>query len=88
MAKLEYFAMVEEIDAYAHDLAMEICFNYPHMPPRDILKNINHCDGLETWKIYKKYFRKARWLHVRNELLRKTYRWLPEVERQFLWLTK
>ena len=79
--------MVEEIDAFAHDLAMEICYHYPEHDYKNVLKFINEFDRLDTWKIYRKTFKKARWNHVRNELLRKTYRWLPDVKKQYGWLT-
>lgn len=81
--KMEYLAMVEEIDAYAHDLAIEIKFFYPFDDHRQILKRINEYSDLETWKMYNKTFKKARWMHVRNELLRKTYRWLPTIQEKF-----
>lgn len=88
LQKLEYYAMVEEIDAFAHDLAMEICYFYPDLDYKNVLKDINHFDLLDTWKVYRRTFKKARWIHVRNELLRKTYRWLPVVKMQYGWLTK
>lgn len=81
--KMEYLAMVEEIDAYAHDLAVEIKFYYPQDNPEVVLKRINEYPELDTWKMYTKTFKRARWIHVRNELLRKTYKWLPTVKERF-----
>jgi hypothetical protein len=80
---MQYLAMVEEIDAYAHDLAMEIKFLYPHDDPAKILKNISQYPDLNTWKMYSRTFKRARWLQVRNELLRKTYKWLPAIKEKF-----
>lgn len=82
-AKMEYLAMVEEIDAYAHDLALEIKYNYPFDDYKQILKQINDYSELEIWKMYKKTFKGARWVHVRNELLRKTYKWLPSIKEKY-----
>lgn len=82
-AKMEYLAMVEEIDAYAHDLALEIKYSYPFCNPKQILKSIGNFPELDTWKMYSKTFKGARWVHVRNELLRKTYKWLPTVKENF-----
>lgn len=81
--KMEYLAMVEEIDAYAHDLALEIKYLYPNDDPKAILKRISEYSDLDTWKMYSKTFKRARWVHVRNELLRKTYKWLPTVKESF-----
>jgi hypothetical protein len=81
---MEYLAMVEEVDAYAHDLAMEIKYHYPDIDPKEVLKNLNNYDNLTTWYIYKRVFRKARWKYVRNELLKKTYKWLPYVQEKFI----
>jgi len=81
---LEYLAMVEEIDAYAHDLAMEIKYYYPLDDPKQVLKHINDYIDLPTWKIYSRAFKRARWPNVRNELLRRTYRWLPHIQEKFL----
>lgn len=81
--KMIYLSMAEEIDAYAHDLAMEIKYHYPNENPNEILKNLSQYKKLYTWKLYSSTFKKARWLHVRNELLRKTYRWLPYIKEKF-----
>lgn len=81
---MEYLAMVEEIDAYAHDLALEIRFLYPLDDPKQILKNINQYKDLDTWRLYSRTFKRARWIHVRNELLRKTYKWIPTIKENFL----
>lgn len=80
MRTLEYFANVDEIDAYAHDLAMEIKFHYPHENPYFVLNNINKFKHLTVWNTYKKAFKGARWVHIREELLRKTNSWLPTVK--------
>jgi len=80
---MNYLATVEEVDAYAHDLAMEIRYYYSELDPKIVLKNLNDYDELTTWRIYRKVFRKTRWKHVRNELLKKTYKWLPYVQEKF-----
>jgi hypothetical protein len=81
---MDYLAMVEEVDAYAHDLAMEIKYHYPDIDPKEVLKNLNNYGNLTTWEIYKRVFKKARWKYVRNELLKKTYKWLPYVKEKFI----
>ena len=77
---LEYFANMDEIDAYAHDLAMEIKFYYPNENPYFILNNINRYKQLAVWNTYRKAFQGARWVHIRETLLRKTNTWLPTIK--------
>jgi hypothetical protein len=81
--RLEYLAIVEEIDAYAHDLAMEIKYHYPSANVKQLLANIDDYKNLSTWKMYRRAFKRASWNHVRNELLRKTNSWLPYIKEKF-----
>lgn len=81
---LDYLSMIDEIDAHAHDLAMEIKYHYPLDDPIKILRRVSEYPDLPTWKIYNRAFRGARWAQVRNELLRKTYKWLPTVKEPFI----
>lgn len=85
---MEYLATVEEIDAYAHDLAMEIKYYYPDKDPKQVLKKLNDYSKLYTWLMYRRAFKKARWLYVRNELLKKTYQWLPYINEDSLKINK
>jgi hypothetical protein len=81
-ATLRYFAIKEEVEAYAHDLAMEIKHFYSDIDSTVILRNPDKYDCLTTWKLYKKAFRKSRWPMVRNQLLKKTYKWLPSIQEK------
>jgi hypothetical protein len=81
--RLEYLAIVEEIDAYGHDLAMEIKYHYPTENVKHVLANIDDYKNLSTWKMYRRAFKRARWNQVRNELLRKTNSWLPHIKEKF-----
>lgn len=80
MSTLEYFANVDEIDAYAHDLAMEIKFHYPNESPYFVLNNINKFKHLTVWNTYKNAFKGARWVYIREHLLRKTHSWMPSIK--------
>lgn len=81
--RLEYLAIVEELEAYAHDLAMEIKYHYPHIDPKQIIENIDSFSNLTTWKMYRRAFKRTKWNHVRTELLRKTNKWLPHIKENF-----
>lgn len=75
----EYLSDVDEIDAYSHDIAMEIKFYYPQRDPYEVFRNINKCRKLASYNYYKKTFRNCDWLDIKKRLLTKTYRWLRYV---------
>jgi len=77
---MDYLAELDEIDAYAHDIAMEIKEYYPTIDPYEVLATINQRKKLWSWKHYKQTFKDSEdWSDVRNRLLKKTYLWLPQV---------
>lgn len=75
----EYLSDIDEIDAYAHDIAMEILFYYPKENPYNILKTINRRRKIPSYSYYKDTFKNTSWTKVRNRLLSKTYGWIPHV---------
>lgn len=75
----EYLADVDEIDAYGHDIAMEIKFYYPNENPYAVLKNVHRKKKLWSYKYYKNTFKGDDWSDIRYRLLKKTYLWLPHV---------
>lgn len=76
--QMDYLAEFDEIDAYAHDIAMEIRFNYPGQDPYAILRNIGRRRKVWSWNYYARSFRHSPdWSEVRHRLLKKTYQWIP-----------
>jgi hypothetical protein len=75
----EYLADIDEIDAYAHDIAMEIKFCYPKKEPYDILRTIDSRKKLWSYNYYKKIYRGDDWSKIKKRLLKKTYQWMPYV---------
>ena len=71
-----YLSDMDEVDAYAHDLAMEIKYYYPKHTLSKVFKNINYKKSLSTYRMYSKAFRKTDWFNIRKILLKKTYKWL------------
>lgn len=75
----EYLLDPDEIDAYGHDIAMEINFYYKNKNPYEVLANIDEARKIFSYRYYKKAFRKNKhiWEKVKPKLLRKAYRWIP-----------
>jgi len=76
----EYLSDFDEIDAYAHDIAMEIKFYYPKHHPYNVLKTLNQRKKLWSYSYYKKTFKGENWDPIKARLLKKTYLWLPYVQ--------
>lgn len=74
-----YLADNDEIDAYAHDIAMEIKHFYPLNNPYDVLKSINSKRKLPSFSYYKNTFKGCEWGDIKKRLLLKTYKWIPHV---------
>lgn len=78
--ELDYLSEFDEIEAYAHDIALEICRYYKE-DPYEVLKTINRRRKIQTWTMYKRAFKNCEdWSPVRNKLLGKVYRWIPYIE--------
>jgi len=75
----EYLSDIDEIDAYAHDIAMEIKFYYPFKDPYEVLRNINRSRKIPSYKYYKRTFGKCDWQKIKKQLLNKTYKWMAYV---------
>ena len=75
----EYLADKDEIDAYGHDIAMEIKYHYPGKDPYNILKNISKVRKLPSYNYYKQTFKTTKWSMVKTRLLKKTYNWIKYV---------
>lgn len=71
-----YLSDVDEVDAYSHDLAMEIKFYYPNESVNSVLNKIRNKKMLSTYKLYNNAFRTTDWFNIRKVLLKKTYKWL------------
>ena len=75
----EYLADIDEIDAYGHDIAMEIKYSYPNKDPYEILKTIDSRRKVWSYIYYKKTFKGDDWSNIKNRHLKKTYQWMPHV---------
>lgn len=73
----EYLADLDEIDAYGHDIAMEIKFFYPKENPYHVLNKINTKRKLWSYNYYKKTFKGDDWSEIKHRLYKKIHKWLP-----------
>ena len=71
-----YLADKDEIEAYAHDIAMEIKHNYPHRDPVDVLQHIGSTRKVWSYNCYRRTFKTDDWTKIRTHLLRKAYKWI------------
>lgn len=74
-----YLADPDEIDAYSHDIAMEIMYCYPKKDPYVVLRDINKHRKLWSYNYYKRTFKNEDWSEIKHRLLKKTYKWIPYV---------
>lgn len=77
--EMEYLSDTDEIDAYAHDIAMEIMHYYPKKNPYEVLRNIQKHRKLWSYTYYKKTFKGEDWDYIKHLLYKKTYKWIPYV---------
>lgn len=72
----QYLAEIDEIEAYAHDIAMEIRFFYPKKNPLKVLSDINRHRKIWSYHYYKKTFKNEEWSEIKHRLLKKTFKWI------------
>lgn len=75
----EYLADPDEIDAYAHDIAMEIRFWYPKQDYHTVLRHLTRKRKVWSYNYYRNTFRGSDWTDIKKRLLKKTFKWLPYV---------
>lgn len=75
----EYLSDKDEIDAYGHDIALEILYRYKFLNPIEVLKNIDKYKKVWAYRYYKDTFKDnpSEWCSIKNRLLKKTFLWLP-----------
>ncbi len=71
-----YLSDPDEIEAYAHDIAMEIKFFYPNRNSLEVLKHAGRFKKLWSYQYYLHTFYDCNWDFIRSKLIKKTYKWL------------
>ena len=77
VVEIEYLREWCEVEAYAHDIAMEINYFYPKMKPQTAINRIDKLTKLHSYKMYKDTFKGTDWSRLRTSLLRKCWKWIP-----------
>lgn len=82
----DYLRDSDEIQAYSHDIALEILYYYQNRNPYDVLRKIDKTKKVWSYNYYKKLFKKKHpqeWELIRKKLLKKAYGWLPHSKVYF-----
>jgi hypothetical protein len=80
LKQIEYLSTWCEIEAYAHDIAMEIKQYYPNSKPDTIIRYIDSHKKLYSYKLYKDAFKGTDWGRLKKSLLRKIWKWIPSAQ--------
>lgn len=73
-----YLSDKDELEAYGHDIALEIKYFYPNSDPMHVLSNINNYKRITSWNYYKKTFKGVNWLSLKKILLKKAFYWIKD----------
>jgi len=74
--QIKYLSDWSEIEAYAHDIAMEINFYYPDQNHYHILKNMEKYPKLVTYRYFTSVFKGTEWFDLKKTLISKILRWI------------
>lgn len=76
LKEIEYLSTWCEIEAYAHDIAMEIKQYHSEKNPATVISHIDSYRNIYSYSVYKKAFQGTNWDRLRKSLLRKVWRWM------------
>lgn len=76
LKEIDYLSSWCEIEAYAHDIAMEIKQYHSDKNPEMVIKQIDKYRNLYSYNCYKKAFKGTDWNRLKKSLLRKVWRWV------------
>lgn len=85
LKEIDYYRSWYEIDAYGHDLAMEIRYHYPDIDSGKVFRYIDEYSKLRTFRVFKNVFRGTEWSQVRELLLRRALKWYRALDKTIIW---
>lgn len=80
MQQIQYLSQWCEIDAHAHDIAMEIKQYYPAVDSGHVIARMESYSKLSTYRDYTTAFRGIEWTPLRRALVRKVWRWAQSAQ--------
>lgn len=84
---MQYLSDHHEIEAYAHDIAMEIVTFYPRCDPMNVIKRIDAKRYLTTYRYFSRAFLNTEWESVHDLLIKKIMKWVPTAPNPYQFLT-
>lgn len=72
-----YLAELDEIDAYAHDIALELAFYHPDTCMEEL--RTMQSPKISSWSLYTEAFEGTSWREIHNRLLKKVYKHLTQI---------
>jgi hypothetical protein len=73
-----YLSNKDEIEAYAHDIALEIVEHYGGRKRFKTATQIDRKKLVGSYKVYKKAFAGTNWTKTKKALYKKIYKWMEE----------
>lgn len=77
---IDYYREWREVDAYAHDIAMEINYYYAGVDTMRVMRHIESYRKLSHFRRYITAFHGTEWSLVRKTLIKKIIKWLPSAK--------
>lgn len=72
-----YLSSYDEVEAYAHDIALEMIYYYGYNKSIQLLKTPRKIKKSRTLSMYRKAYKNVDWSITKKALLMKIYKWLP-----------
>lgn len=72
-----YLAEFDEIDAYAHDIALELMFYHPQDPFAEL--RTMQSPKVSSWQLYREAFEGTAWTDIHDQMLKKVYKHLTQI---------
>lgn len=74
---IDYLTERCEVEAYAHDIVLEIKSYYPKKKPETVIAHIDKYKCLPSYNLFKQTFAGTEWLKLKESLLKRMWRWIP-----------
>lgn len=73
---IEYLSERCEVEAYAHDIVLEIKNSYPKKKPETVIAHIDKYKNLPSYNLFKQTFAGTEWSKLKESLTKSMSRWI------------